>query len=150
MSHHLIGLRADVAFDERSGGRVEADLTRDEQQVARANGGTVGTDRLRRVRRGNRLPRARAAYASLRPARHLCRLGDLAGAQATGADPDAPRRAADQRLHRLQVRLEPPRSHVMRVGDRPAYDRAFPADFTPFSHEFSSRANSESYWMLRE
>src|ERR1700704_6426122 len=43
------------------------------------------------------------------------RLGDLAGTEAPGADPDPLGRAVDQRPHQLQVRLEPPGSHVVGV-----------------------------------
>ena len=38
------------------------------------------------------------------------------------------------RADRLQVRLEPPRAHVVRVADLPADDRRLPADFTTLGH----------------
>ena len=34
----------------------------------------------------------------------------------------------------LEVRLEPPRAHVVRVAMLPADDRTFPADFTSLRH----------------
>jgi hypothetical protein len=57
VAHHLIGLRRDVAVDESARRGIETDLAGDEQEIARPDGGTVGTDRFRRVRRRNRLTR---------------------------------------------------------------------------------------------
>src|ERR1700704_2672989 len=63
-------------------------------------------------------------------------LGDLAGAEAPGADADPFCRAVDERPHGLEVRLEPPGSHVVGMRDRPADDRSLVADFAPLGHEF--------------
>jgi len=61
-------------------------------------------------------------------------LGYLARAQAARADPNAPHRTVDERLHRLQVRLEPPRTDVVGVGNRPADLRPLVTDFTALGH----------------
>ena len=53
-------------------------------------------------------------------------LDDLARAQAARADADALDAAVDHRPHRLQVRLEPARAHVVGVADAAPDDRPFP------------------------
>ena len=48
------------------------------------------------------------------------------------------------RPHRLQVRLEPPRAHVVRVAVLPADDRTLPAHFTSLRHDLlHSRSRAE-------
>ena len=64
----------------------------------------------------------------------LGRLDDLARLQAARADPQPLDAAVDERAHPLQVRLEPPGCHVMRVADVPSHDRTLIADFTTFCH----------------
>src|SRR6188474_3554146 len=76
-----------------------------------------------------------AALGAETACRTLSRLGDLARTQAAGAHPNAPRCAVDERLDRLQVRLETPGSHIVGMGNRPANDRSLPADFTPLCHD---------------
>ena len=71
-------------------------------------------------------------------AENACRtsgsLDHLAVTQAASAYTDAPRGAADERPHRLQVRLEPPRSDVMYMRNRSADHWPLPADFAPLCH----------------
>ena len=62
-------------------------------------------------------------------------LDDLARAQAARADADALDAAVDHRADRLEIRLEPPRAHVVRVAVLPADDRTLPADFTALRHK---------------
>ncbi len=63
-------------------------------------------------------------------------LDDLARAQAAGADADALNAAIDHRADPLQVRFEPAGSHVVRVADVPADDRALVTDFAALRHCF--------------
>ena len=86
VAHDLIGLCRDVAVDQPASRGIEADLSGDEEEVARADRGAVWTDRFRRIGRRNRLP-------------HLGRLGNFARTQAPGAHPDAFGRAVDERPH---------------------------------------------------
>src|SRR5512137_2395182 len=64
----------------------------------------------------------------------LRRLDNLAGAQAPRAHSHPLGAAVDRRAHRLEVRLEPPRGHVVRVADVVARHRTLAADFTPLRH----------------
>src|SRR5687768_496711 len=73
--------------------------------------------------------RPRASFA-----RGLGGLDDLARAEAARADAQPLNAAVDERAHPLQVRLEPPRGHVMRVTDVPTHDGTLIADFTTFCH----------------
>src|SRR5215471_9494248 len=68
-------------------------------------------------------------------------LGDLARAQAPRADADPAGRAVDQGLHRLQIGLEPARTDVVGVGNRPADHRTFVADFAALGHDSSIRGD---------
>src|SRR5688500_919260 len=63
-------------------------------------------------------------------------LDDLARAQAARADAQPLNPAVHERAHALEVRLEPPGRHVMRVTDVPSHDRTLTADFTTFGHGF--------------
>src|SRR5258706_2000271 len=65
----------------------------------------------------------------------LASLDNVVGTQAARADGNAFVAAVDDRLDRLQVRLEPSRAHVVRVAMLPADDRAFPAQFTSLRHK---------------
>ena len=58
-----------------------------------------------------------------------------AAAKAPGADPNPFGGAVDQGAYGLQVGLEPARSDVVGVRDRPAECGALPADFTPLRHD---------------
>ena len=60
----------------------------------------------------------------IRPAARLGGLDDLVRAQAARADAQALDAAVDHRADALEVRLEPPRRHVVRVADIAADDRA--------------------------
>src|SRR5258708_18338066 len=66
--------------------------------------------------------------------RGLRGLDDFAGAQAAGADPQAPDAAVHHRPDPLQVRLEPPGGHIVCVADVAADDRPLVADFTALRH----------------
>ena len=61
-------------------------------------------------------------------------LDHLAATQAAGADTNPLRGAADERPHRLEVRLEPPRSYVMRMRNCSTDHRPLAADFAPLCH----------------
>ena len=71
-------------------------------------------------------------------AAYACRtsggLDHLAATQAAGADADPSGGAADERTYRLQVRLEPARSYVMRMRNCSADYRPLTADFAPLCH----------------
>src|SRR5206468_8056429 len=109
-----------------------------------ADGLRVGPDRLRGVGAGNSFIHGEGsrlkAQGSLLETSHLslegcsCRLGYLAGPHAPRADADPLHAAADDRPNRLQVRLEPPRAHVVSVADLTAHHRALPAHFALFRH----------------
>src|SRR5688572_21951986 len=68
----------------------------------------------------------------------LRRLDDLAGTEAARAHAQPLDTAVHERAHPLEVRLEPPGSHVMRVTDVPSDDGTFSADFATFCHGFRS------------
>jgi hypothetical protein len=56
------------------------------------------------------------------------------GSQTPRADADAFDPAVDDRSNCLQIRLEPPRAHIMRVADLPAHHGTFSANLTPLGH----------------
>src|SRR5262249_11539241 len=61
-------------------------------------------------------------------------LGHLATAQAARADANPADAAVDHRLDGLQIRLEPPRAHVVRVAVLPAGGPRLSAHFTLLRH----------------
>src|SRR5450759_223947 len=61
-------------------------------------------------------------------------LYDLAGTQAPSAHAQPLGSAVDRRTDRLEVRLEPPSGHVVRVADIVPRDGPLAADFTPLRH----------------
>src|SRR5687768_16820260 len=65
-------------------------------------------------------------------------LDHLVGAQTPCADANAPDASIDHRPHRLQVRFEPPRAHVVRVAHLPADDRTLTAYLATFRHILQS------------
>ena len=62
-------------------------------------------------------------------------LSYLVGPEATGADANALDPAIDHRPHRLKIRLEPARAHVVRVAVLPTNHRAFPTHLTSLRHQ---------------
>src|SRR3954449_11051998 len=76
----------------------------------------------------------------LPPSGGLARSGldDLSGAEAPRAHAHAFVAAVDDRLDRLEVRLEPARAHVVRVAMLPADNRPFSAQFTSLRHSDST------------
>src|SRR4029078_12805748 len=61
-------------------------------------------------------------------------LGDLARAQAAGADADPAGATVDHRPHRLQVRLEPARAHVVGVAHGTTDDRSLVTNLAALGH----------------
>ncbi len=80
------------------------------------------------------------ASTSLAASRRLARpcFDHFAGAEAARADAHAFVAAVDDRLDRLQIRLEPPRAHVVRVAVLPAHNRTLSAKFTSLGHDYST------------
>src|SRR5204862_794929 len=128
---HAPRLLGDPAADHLSRRRIERHLARDEQELAGANRLRVRPDRLRRAVAGDALLRH---DATCRTRVALRRFRHLAAAQAPRADADALNPAVDNRTHELQVRLEPPRAHVVRVAVLPADHRSLAANLTSLRH----------------
>src|SRR5687768_2283110 len=84
---------------------------------------------------GEYAPRAFGASAAEIARRTSGSLDDLAVAQAPRAHANPFGGAFDQRSHRLQVRLEPAWSHVVRVRNRSAHHRTLVADLAPLRHD---------------
>ena len=61
-------------------------------------------------------------------------LGDLARADASGADPDVLRSSVDHRTHPLEVWQPASLRHIVSVGDVAAAHRPLAADFTSLRH----------------
>ena len=110
----------------RAGRRIERHLAGHEQQLAGAERGRVGPDRLRRESRAGDRRASRG-------------LDDLARPEAARADADALDAAVDQCPDGLKVRLEPARADVVRVAELTADDRALSANFTTLGHCLSLR-----------
>ena len=64
-------------------------------------------------------------------------LDDLAGLQAARADTQTLDAAVHHRADALEVRLEPPRRHIVRVAHISPDYRAFSAKFAAFCHDLS-------------
>ena len=60
--------------------------------------------------------------------------GDLARADAAGADPDVPRPPIDHRPDTLEVRQPPPLGHIVSMRDIATAHRPLAADFTSLRH----------------
>jgi hypothetical protein len=71
---------------------------------------------------------------------------DFLGSQAARADANPLVAAVDDRTDRLQIGLEPPRAHVVRMTVLPSDNRTLPAEFTSLRHKtaFSFQRSARS------
>ena len=77
---------------------------------------------------------------------HYLSFGNLAAAQATGADPHALVARLGFSVYRAQIDVPAPPGDVMRVTDVVAELRAFAADFTNLGHVLTPE-NCQTGWV---
>jgi hypothetical protein len=131
-------LDGDIAVDEVAGRGVHGDLSGDEQQIAGAQRRRVGTDGGGSARCDDGLlhdDREDSRGENRGSARTLCRLDDLIGPETPGADAHALGSAIDDGANVLQIRLETPRTDVMRVTHLAADNRLLAANLTMLGHD---------------